>query len=390
MACVTHIGFVGSECKTFSRYLLLLMDKNFLNFIMTIDLHSSSQFPYGTNIHFVYQIASAKLIFLHQDFDWLIANKGHHDDLVDLIISKIYPEDLEQLTEAFGKAVNAGLEGMLKIKLLMEDRTRWLLINPLLAYKDGEKLLIGSLSDITDEVENTEIIARYAHKKNSILHMLSHDLRGPLNMAKSVLKILDLQLAEPDLRKKTHYIADILQQAIALITDLVTRELMETTEVVLVRKQVDIVKKLTEYLSESGRSVELADRTFDFRFSDEEIFMEVDEAKFMQIINNLMSNALKFTRPGGHIAIEVRNEGDWIHFRFTDDGIGIPSDQLDRIFDKFTTARRAGLSGEPTLGLGLSIVKTIVDWHNGNIWCESKEEMGTTFHFVIPKKARGI
>lgn len=356
---------------------------------MTIEFHSSPLFPYGTNIHFAYHIAAAKLVFLHPDFEWLISNEGDRGAL-DWLISKIYPEDLEELTETFKSAVNGEFDGSKKIKLMMADRMRWLQVNPFLGLQNGEKLLMGSLSDITDEIENTEIIARYAHKKNSILHMLSHDLRGPLNMAKSVLKILDLQLAEPDLRKKTHYIADILQQAIALITDLVTRELMETTEVVLVRKQVDIVKKLSEYLAESGRSVELAERTFDFSFSSEEIFMEVDDAKFMQIINNLMSNALKFTHSGGHIAIDVREDGDWIRFRFTDDGIGIPSDQLDHIFDKFTTARRPGLNGEPTLGLGLSIVKTIVDWHNGNIWCESKEEMGTTFHFVIPKKASRI
>ncbi len=111
----------------------------------------------------------------------------------------------------------------------------------------------------------------------------------------------------------------------------------------------------------------------------------MDESKFVQIVNNLVSNALKFTRDQGVISLNVMDQGATVLFAFKDDGIGIPEKHHATLFEKFTDARRPGLNGEPTVGLGLSIVKTIVDWHQGRIWVNSKENDGTCFYVEIPK-----
>ncbi|TDQ11838.1 sensor histidine kinase [Pedobacter metabolipauper] len=352
-------------------------------------LLATPSFPFGPNIHVVYQVNPGKLVFLHPDFDWIVS-EADQENLSNALIALISPEDLLILSDAYSRAIHGEFSGSIKVKLNTGSPERWLQVSPFLAGEQSNPFLLCSLCDITDETLNTEVIARYTNKKNSILHMLAHDLRGPLNVAKSVINVVDKEIAEKetgvtDLRKKTQYIEEVLQQAIDLISDLVTRELLETTEVVLVKKRIDIVYKLREYLEESIRSEDLAEKSFTLTSSVPEIFIEVDEAKFMQIVNNLISNALKFTGPQGKIRIEVTEVENQVSFSFSDDGIGIPKHQLGEIFEKFTTARRPGLNGEPTLGLGLSIVKTIVGWHDGKIWCESKEGLGSTFRFVLPK-----
>ena len=104
------------------------------------------------------------------------------------------------------------------------------------------------------------------------------------------------------------------------------------------------------------------------------------------ILNNLMSNALKFTKDSGVISLKVKQQPNSILFVFADNGIGIPKKQQKHIFKKFSKAGRPGLNGETSVGLGLNIVKTIVKWHKGNIWFESEENKGTTFFIEIPKK----
>lgn len=109
--------------------------------------------------------------------------------------------------------------------------------------------------------------------------------------------------------------------------------------------------------------------------------------KFIQVITNLVSNAIKFTQDDGTISIHVEDKEDTGTLLITieDNGIGIPDKYHASLFDKFTKARRPGLRKEPTIGLGMSIIKTIIEWHNGKIWFESEENKGTTFYLEIPK-----
>lgn len=353
---------------------------------MIINLEKQKEFPFGNNIHFAYDLSAKEFLFVHPSLKWVISRDQQQSALSSLI-SKIHPDDMPMLRRALSKIKAGKFQGCVKFKLLTSATERWLQVIPFLAEHSSSDLLLGNVIDITDEVANYESINKYANKKNSILYMLSHDLRGPLNMAKSVIGVMDREISDTGLLKKIQYIKSIIQLAIDLINNLINRELLETAEIVLVKKRVDIVQKLTEYIEECRRSADLAQRTFNFSCSAERIFMELDLSKFMQVVNNLFSNSMKFTRPGGSISVTVSEEESFIRFEFADDGIGIPKEHLTKIFEKFTSVRRPGLSGEPTLGLGLSIVKTIIDWHSGKIWCESEEGKGTVFYINLPKQS---
>ncbi|MCC9136654.1 sensor histidine kinase [Pontibacter silvestris] len=105
----------------------------------------------------------------------------------------------------------------------------------------------------------------------------------------------------------------------------------------------------------------------------------------MQAINNLLSNAIKFTPDGGEITLALEEKEETVLFKISDTGIGIPEKYHATLFDKFTRARRLGIKDEPSVGLGMSIIKTIVEWHQGQIWFESQEDKGTTSYIEVPK-----
>ncbi len=140
---------------------------------------------------------------------------------------------------------------------------------------------------------------------------------------------------------------------------------------------------MIDQFQQSPRSIP---QRFVFTTSCDSLFISIDEAKFMQAINNLLSNALKFTSDDGSIEIRITEPDDKnVLITIQDNGIGIPADMQPFLFDKFRKARRVGIHGEPTNGLGMSLIKTIVEWHNGRIWFESTEGKGSTFYVEIPK-----
>lgn len=344
-------------------------------------------FPFGNNIHFVYNNNSRQFIFLHSTIDWIMS--GSTTRGIETLLARIEPEDVLYLQDIFTNVISGSFNGKITLKLRGNAGLRWLHITPLSGEYQGEKIIFGAVSEVTDEIMNIQSITKFTDKKNSILHMLGHDLRGPLNIARSLVKTVSREIRNPVLLEKTGYIATILQQSIDMISDLVRREFLETTSAELIRKRVDIVRLVADYIEECKRSEVLAGISFGLTSSASKIFVRLDDAKFMQIVNNLISNSLKFTPAGGAIQISIEEQAENVLFKFSDNGIGIPEALLPEIFEKFTPARRPGLQGEPTLGLGLSIVKTIVGWHQGRIICESKEGIGTTFLISFPKDIAG-
>ena len=126
-------------------------------------------------------------------------------------------------------------------------------------------------------------------------------------------------------------------------------------------------------------------KQFSVETNREKIYVDLDEDKFFQVINNLISNALKFTHDQGKISIRLHEEELCVLISVIDDGIGIPEEHHKDLFQEYTPARRKGLKGEQSHGLGMSIIKTIVEWHQGTIWFQSTVNKGTTFFIKIPK-----
>jgi two-component system, OmpR family, sensor histidine kinase VicK len=350
---------------------------------MSSDFYTAltEQSPHAT---FVYNVALKKFQYANAAF------KSLFDADIDMlspddIISIIPQDEVEYLKKYYDQLLSGDITQSIDFRLQLKGDEQWLRLSTFLLPSEEGDLILGTAEVITDQVSNLETIKKYANKKNSILNILAHDLRGPLGIANTVTQLASKEVKDPHLTNMISTVSRILRQSIDLISDLTNREFLETVDVNLVKTRIDVVAKLRAIMEEYQFTQSLTKRTFVLKSSEESIFIDLDEAKFIQIINNLMTNSLKFTTDEGTISLCIKDQENSVLFEFADNGIGIPAQFNDTLFDKFTDARRTGLHGEPTVGLGLSIVKTIVDWHQGKIWFTSKEGEGTTFFVEIPK-----
>jgi two-component system sensor histidine kinase VicK len=308
------------------------------------------------------------------------------------LLAQVHPDDQDYLWDAFRQALQGEPTKNVEFRLRLPDGSdRWLCVSPfLLQQPDGQPCIAGFASDITGGKHYNDVLKKYAAKKNSVLEILSHDLAGPLGTIQGLTTVVGKRIRQyddPELSELVDLISRMAKRNIHLIRDFVKQEFLESSSVEVVKLRVDLVAKTREVIEQyQSAGLDIA-KEFRLEVSADKIYVEIDEVKFMQVVNNLISNAIKFTHEDGIITTRIRQEDDHVVLSVTDNGIGIPDHLHAGLFDKFTKARRPGLRGEESVGLGMSIIKTIVTWHAGEIWFESRENEGSTFFIRLPNRS---
>ncbi|MGK7391221.1 MAG: ATP-binding protein [Candidatus Cyclobacteriaceae bacterium M2_1C_046] len=250
---------------------------------------------------------------------------------------------------------------------------------------EGKNILLIQAEDISNRKESEINLLDINEKKDATLQILAHDLRGPLSTIKLVTDLLNSNKGDKEEQQRLlGIVEETCDRAIHLINDLLSTEFHESEKVEFKRKRLNIIDRFhsiiqTYRLSETGRKKNFVIEP------KETVYIHVDELKFMLIINNLISNAYKFTPEKGTITLSAERKKNTVLIKIADNGIGIPDDLKPKLFDKFTKSRRTGLQGERPVGLGMIIIKRLVKLHEGEIWFESKEGEGTTFYVEIPR-----
>lgn len=170
-----------------------------------------------------------------------------------------------------------------------------------------------------------------------------------------------------------------------MIQEFVKQEFLESAQAALIKRRTDLVEIFRIATDEYVNSGTELKQDIRFNHTDQTLFLSIDETKFMQVIHNLVSNSMKFTPDGGTITIGLEEKENSVLITVQDTGIGIPEKYHTDLFDQFSPARRTGLRGEPTMGLGMFVIKTIVEWHEGKIRFDSRVGEGTTFYIEMPK-----
>jgi signal transduction histidine kinase len=247
--------------------------------------------------------------------------------------------------------------------------------------------LYESLQSSYRELEHAfDELRQLDRMKSELIQNISHELRTPLTFIKGYVELLrDGEMGELlDAQKSAIQIVANKADALSrLVDDIISmlqagREQVSTRLVSLARIGREAVQAAQPSAREAGLSL-IAE-------IDENLPAVVgDERRLAQVLDNLLQNAIKFSNPGGTITVRMRTEEDRVCTEVQDTGIGIPADQLSRIFDRFyqvdgTTTRRFGGTG-----LGLAIVKQIVEAHGGQVGVKSKPDRGSLFYFRLPK-----
>lgn len=346
------------------------------------------------NICLAFHVQHRKFVYLNPALEFFLGLI--HENInaeINLLLKSIHRDDVEYAVENYNKVLeNGSVEGVVLRFILNENKLKTLKLEAWLLNIDGVEYIAGIADDITGESEQLLILNRFAEKKNSILEILSHDLTGPLGNIQMCAALLQSQINNFD----AGFVASILdkiinnsERSLKLIREFLKKEFLETFEAALVKVRVDIVERIHNFIEEFKKAGPELDKKIIVVAYTQPVYVHIDEPKFIQVLQNLLSNAMKFTHAGGTIKIEIADKDPDVLIMVEDNGIGIPADLQKDIFQKFSKAGRPGLKGEKSVGLGMSIIKQIIDWHNGKIWFMSEENKGTTFFIQIPKQPAG-
>ncbi len=251
----------------------------------------------------------------------------------------------------------------------------------------GKSLLLKDLRKQKDEIE------KIGRDKDELLAIVSHDLKNPLAVIETAMDLLQEEsqrLNESDLELvgRSKHSAKF---ALNLITDLLDMARLEGG-IKLDHEKFNIGELVEDSIENYKMKSEEKDIAIDYSFEDDFVLLG-DYGRIIQVFNNILGNALKFTPKGGRITIkgeaicDLLVEGESLKITISDTGPGIPKDKIESIFNKYEQARVK--DREIGTGLGLAICKNIVELHGGKVWVESEESQGASFHFILPGVSRG-
>ncbi|WP_048825485.1 PAS domain-containing sensor histidine kinase [Hymenobacter sp. DG25B] len=345
-------------------------------------------------VYFCYRPSDKQVLYVSAAYERELG--GHIDKVNEELpnwLAVLHPDDRPYLAECMGFAATGHLVEDMNLRLVNPDGTlRWLCMSAIGYVPDGSAaadglLISGHVRDTTRSRNVLEVARRYQSKKNSMLEILSHDLASPLVLAQQMADYIAEKvesLHDARLNAMISEMRTACQEGVTLIRDFVDQEFLDSSNVDVHLERLDLVERLGILLENYQHREHAAGHHFYFETSHPSIYADVDENKFMQVMNNLLGNALKFTPDGGYLSVTIIQEPAHVLITVADTGIGIPAELQPGLFERFTRARRPGLRGEKTTGLGMSIIKTIVELHHGNIWLESAEDQGTTFFIELP------
>ncbi len=246
--------------------------------------------------------------------------------------------------------------------------------------------ITGFVKDHTREKEHEDYIIDYGAKKDALLDMMTHNLSGPLLLTKNILTWMQQQYKDNtpvEISTQLQMIQSNTQECLDIVNDFLKEEHLESERIFVKKTRFDLLERTLNTLEK----IILTNKNKKFRIITdlENLNITTDSVKFFQVIHNLVSNAIKFTPENGEIDILIEETEKTFIVKVKDNGIGIPAHLHDKIFQKNTPAGRTGLNKQKSTGMGLSIVKSLVELMDGRVYFESEENKGSVFAVELPK-----
>jgi signal transduction histidine kinase/ActR/RegA family two-component response regulator len=232
----------------------------------------------------------------------------------------------------------------------------------------------------------TRRLAEMDTRKNEFLAMLGHELRNPLAPIRNAVKIMKQRGSDdPDLRWARELIDHQVRQMGHLVDDLLEISRVTSGKVRLHKEPIDVATIVAFAVETSRPGIEAEHHHLSIILPPGPVYVDADSIRMAQVLSNLLGNAAKYTARGGLIRLSVAAEGTDVVFRVRDNGIGIPSEMLARIFELFTQVDHSLAHSQGGLGLGLSVVRSLVEMHGGSVEARSEGlNRGSEFLVRLP------
>ncbi|MCG2767924.1 MAG: ATP-binding protein [Anaerolineae bacterium] len=226
-------------------------------------------------------------------------------------------------------------------------------------------------------------VSELDHMKSEFISIAAHELRTPLAVVLAYVTLLEDEISEP-LKEHLEVVVDAAMQLKSIIDDMLSLSHIEAGQTRLRLESISIDQAIAVVMAEVAQIADSRGHTVITNLPDDLPTVQADAEKLHLVFSNLLSNAVKFTPEGGRIEISARVEGQDVVISVSDNGIGIPEEAREKIFDRFYQVEESLRREYPGIGLGLSVVKAMVELHEGKIWVESELGEGSTFYCRFP------
>jgi PAS domain S-box-containing protein len=323
-------------------------------------------------------------------------------------IDAVHPEDAERVRLAIDRATAPGSDGRYEAEfraITWRDReVRWITARGQCLFdpQGNPVRFVGTMVDVTDDKRAAEELKRsvdraqqaYAaaqdaeRRKDEFLAMLGHELRNPLAPIQTALQLIRLR-GDHALERERTIIERQVRHLERLVSDLLDVSRITQGKIQLKKERLEMAEIIAKALELTRPLLEQRDHKLTLNVPYEGLLVEGDHVRLTQVMTNLLTNAAKYTEPGGNISVHARREGDEVIARVKDSGAGLSPELLPAVFDLFTQASQTLARSEGGLGLGLTIAKSLVEMHGGRIEAFS-DGLGRGSEFVVRLPASGV
>jgi signal transduction histidine kinase len=237
--------------------------------------------------------------------------------------------------------------------------------------------LVGALRETYERLEELDQL------KSNVIAIASHELRTPLGLILGYATLLQEQLGEAA-KPQLDAVSRAALRLKYIIETMLNMRYLETGQVELSSTHFDLRAEIQEACNAYRTIAQAKELALETDLTDVETPILADREKMRIVLDNLISNAVKFTSSGGQVRVAMRRREDEVELTVTDTGIGIAPQELERIFDRFYQVEDHLTRRHEGLGLGLSTVKGLVELHGGRVWAESVLDRGSRFVVILP------
>lgn len=346
-----------------------------LDFLLEVKTQKIS-FDFRLNIDVKGTKYAFYFIGINLDKDMLIIGADNHKEAID------FANHLQQINNEQANIIRQLLK---KESFYKQDE-----------QKENE-VLFNEITHLNNELVNLQRqltqknkeLERLNELKNRFLGMAAHDLRNPLGVVMNYSEFL-IDEVSSDLSDEhsrfLHTINNSAEFMLEIVEDLLDYSKIESNKVDLRLNEFDLIAKIKQQVELLNAISDKKGIKIIIETEYETLAVSADNYKIDQVLINLITNAIKFSHPNREIIIKVIKQDVNVVISVTDSGTGIKPEHIEKLFVPYSKASTAGTHGEKSTGLGLSIVKRIVEAHSGKIWVESEVNKGTTFFVSLPFK----